>query len=107
MLRSIRLVAIHAKDQGKNTALDSPWTPGQLGTNVMTNITYAVSGPTPLEKFNDDLLLTDADQILAQERFPEVAHVLNFPDLRDIDRSAIKAGPASACIWRFRSFGTT
>jgi len=50
----------------------------------MTNITYTVSGPTPLEKFNDDLLLTDADQILAQERFPEVFHALNFPDLRDI-----------------------
>ena len=50
----------------------------------MTNIASAVPDPTPLDKFNDDLLLTEADQRLAQERFPEIAHVLNFPDLRDI-----------------------
>lgn len=50
----------------------------------MTKIAYAAPDPRPPEKFNDDLLLTDADQKLAQERFPEVAHVLNFPDLRDM-----------------------
>lgn len=50
----------------------------------MTYTTYAVPEPAPLEKFNDDLLLTEADQKLAQERFPEVAHVFNFPELRDI-----------------------
>jgi hypothetical protein len=50
----------------------------------MTKIAYAGPDPTPLEKFNDDLLLTEADQKLAQERYPEVAHVLNFPDLRHV-----------------------
>jgi hypothetical protein len=40
--------------------------------------------PIETQKFNDDLLLTESDRWLAGERFPELAHVLNFPDLRDM-----------------------
>jgi hypothetical protein len=38
--------------------------------------------PTITQKFNDDLLLTESDRKLARNRFPELAHVLDFPDLR-------------------------
>jgi hypothetical protein len=38
----------------------------------------------PVEKFNDDLLLTETDRELAKRRFPELFHVLDFPELREV-----------------------
>lgn len=40
--------------------------------------------PNTTQKFNDDLLLTEADRRLACDLFPELAHVLDFPDLREL-----------------------
>ena len=40
--------------------------------------------PTITQKFNDDLLLTEPDRRLACDLFPELAHVLDFPDLREL-----------------------
>jgi membrane protease YdiL (CAAX protease family) len=42
-----------------------------------------MSGP-PSQKFNDDLLLTEDDRKLAAERFPELFHILDFPELREM-----------------------
>jgi hypothetical protein len=39
---------------------------------------------SPLQKFNDDLLLTEGDRRLAAERFPELLHFLDFPELREM-----------------------
>jgi hypothetical protein len=36
------------------------------------------------QKFNDDLLLTDHDRKLANKSFPELAHVLDFPEVREL-----------------------
>jgi cobalamin biosynthesis protein CobD/CbiB len=38
----------------------------------------------PIQKFNDDLLTTDDDRKLAVERFPDLNHVLDFGELRDL-----------------------
>jgi hypothetical protein len=39
---------------------------------------------TITQKFNDDLLLTESDRKLAFDLFPELAHVLDFPELREL-----------------------
>ncbi len=60
--------------------------------------------PTITQKFNDDLLLTDSDRKLAFDRFPELAHVLDFPDLRDMFvRYEAEANRAKAS-WRIAGF---
>jgi hypothetical protein len=43
--------------------------------------------PGPTQKFNDDLLLTEEDQKLAMESFPELVDVLDFRELREMFRS--------------------
>ena len=35
-------------------------------------------------KFNDDLLLQDADRKLAQRKYPSIFHALDHPELRDL-----------------------
>ena len=35
-------------------------------------------------KFNDDLLLQDADQRLAEKKYPSIFHVLDYPELRQL-----------------------
>lgn len=40
----------------------------------------------PVQKFNDDLLLTESDRDLALRSFPELFHILDFPELRDVFR---------------------
>jgi hypothetical protein len=46
-------------------------------------------------KFNDDLLMQDADRKLAAKKFPSIFHVLDHPQLRDLfvqfDRPATNA----------------
>ena len=39
---------------------------------------------TITQKLNDDLLLTESDRKLAFDLFPELAHVLDFPELREL-----------------------
>ena len=39
---------------------------------------------TITQKFNDDLLLTESDRKLAFDLFPELGHVLDFPELREL-----------------------
>jgi hypothetical protein len=38
----------------------------------------------PAQQFNDDLLVAEVDRRRAEERFPSIIHVLDFPDLREL-----------------------
>ena len=38
----------------------------------------------PTQRFNDDLLLNQVDRELAEQRFAEIFHVLDFPELREL-----------------------
>ena len=58
----------------------------------------------PTQKFNDDLLLTADDQKLATVRFPDLLHLLDFPELRDTFLSYDK--PANSAKRESRRVGS-